>query len=159
MTLKKTLKIASVVIVLLVAVVSVGLYALLDSMCQNTVLSDIPSPDEKYRAITFQRDCGATTGFSTQVSVIRPWWYLRNTTGNLFIADTDHGKAPSGSGGGPEVQVSWLSPSVLSIAYHPHARVFRSESVQGSVSVSYKTLEESASNNSLKADVPDGPRP
>jgi hypothetical protein len=122
-------------------------------MCVNTVLAETSSPDGKYRAITFGRDCGATTSSSTQVSVIRSWWYLRNTTGNLFIVDTDHGKALSGPGGGPDVQVSWVSPTMLSIAFHRNARVFKSESSHGAVSVSYKSLGDSTIDESFGADV------
>ena len=138
----------------LIALASIGLYVLSDSMCQNEVLSDVSSPDGKYRAVTFQRDCGATSGFSTQVSVIRSWWYLRNVSGNVFVADSNHGKAPSGPGGGPVVQVVWLSPSVLSISYHPDVRVFESKSAAGDVSVSYGFIGASAANNSLQARRP-----
>lgn len=135
--LKQALKIVGTGIVVLAVVVAIALYVIADAMCQNEVLSDVRSPDGKYRVITFQRDCGATSDFSTQVSVIPAWWYLRNVSGNLFVADTDHGKAPSGPGGGPDVRVMWMSPSLLSISYHPDARVFKSESAVGSVSVTY----------------------
>jgi hypothetical protein len=40
------------------------------SPCENEVFSDVPSPSGKEHAIVFQRDCGATTDFSFQVSIL-----------------------------------------------------------------------------------------
>jgi invasion protein IalB len=82
MTSRKALKWLGLAILPTGAAITAGIWVLLDSMCGNTVLAETSSPDGKYRAITFDRDCGATTNASTQVSVIRSWWYLRNTTGN-----------------------------------------------------------------------------
>jgi len=54
----------------LVLVSAIGLWLLIDSLfpCGNDVLTDLPSPDGKYKVVVFQRDCGATTGFSTQTT-------------------------------------------------------------------------------------------
>jgi hypothetical protein len=65
-------------------------------MCANDLLTEIPSPDGALKAVVFQRDCGATTSFSTQISILWTNRPLPNETGNLFVADTDHGKAPRG---------------------------------------------------------------
>jgi hypothetical protein len=67
-----------------------------DNMCGNQILSESSSPDRTYRVVVFRRDCGATTGFSTQVSVLKAMQALPNESGNLFIADTDRGEAPIG---------------------------------------------------------------
>ncbi len=37
--------------------------------CGNEILKEVRSPTGKMKGVVFQRDCGATTGFSTQVSV------------------------------------------------------------------------------------------
>ncbi|NUO64271.1 MAG: hypothetical protein HOQ11_17710 [Gemmatimonadaceae bacterium] len=95
--------------------------------CADRMLTESPSPDGSREAVIFERACGATTGFSTQVSVVDAG---RHPTGrgNVFIADTDHGLAPAGPGGGPEVRVRWLGPHTLEVRYHPRARVFQTES-------------------------------
>jgi hypothetical protein len=85
----------------------------------------------------FGRDCGATTDFSTQVSMIEAGAPLSKSAGNLFIADTDHGKIAAGPGGGPAVQVRWLSEDRLEVAYPKGARVFKQEPVRGKVTVEY----------------------
>jgi hypothetical protein len=73
--------------------------------CGNEELQTVTSPDRKRKAIVFQRDCGATAGFSTQISLLQADDKLPKEAGNTFIADTDHGKAPAGTGGGPEVNL------------------------------------------------------
>jgi hypothetical protein len=95
-----------------------------DDMCGNQLLSEVLSPDQVYRVVVFQRDCGATTGFSTQVSVLKAKETLPNESGNLFVADTDHGKAPSGIGGGPEIKISWVGSRSIHLVHHKNARVF-----------------------------------
>ena len=95
-----------------------------DAGCENSVLQDIPSPDGHRHAIIFGRDCGATTGFSTQVSVV-PSVRDAHGGGNVLIADTDHGKARDGQGGGPVVTAHWIDARTLEIQYDSAARVFR----------------------------------
>ena len=57
-----------------VLVLAAGGFLLLRSfgkaMCGNEIFQEASSPDNSYKAVVFQRDCGATTGFSTQVSIL-----------------------------------------------------------------------------------------
>lgn len=39
-------------------------------MCANEIIEEIPSPNKGFKAVIFTRDCGATTGYSTQLSII-----------------------------------------------------------------------------------------
>ena len=92
-------------------VLLLGLTVVLSSgcgLCANDEVVRIPSPDTKFEAVVFQRDCGATTGFSTQVSVVTRGASLPNEAGNVFIADTDHGKATSASWGGQPVDLEMV---------------------------------------------------
>lgn len=112
-------------------VLLLGLTAVLSSgcgLCANDEVVRVPSPDAKFEAVVFQRDCGATTGFSTQVSVVTKGGSLPNEAGNVLIADTDHGKAPSASWGGPPVDLKWSSKRVLKVVTHPDARILHKES-------------------------------
>ena len=97
-----------------------------DYGCANRVISEWPSPDGSRHAVVFERDCGATTGFSTQVSVVAPG-RVPAGGGNIFIADGDHGAVPPGPGGGPPVHVQWLGPRMLEVRYPPRARLFAPE--------------------------------
>lgn len=122
--------------------VTIAIEMMAGGMCQHKVLAVAPSPDGRYRAVIFAGSCGATTDFSTQVPVIRVWWYRGNKSGYLFVADTQHGKAQAGPGGGPLVQLQWLYLATLFIAYNPAARVVKSEPAVADISVTYRLLDD-----------------
>jgi hypothetical protein len=107
--------------------------------CANDQLADRASPNGRWHAVVFQRDCGATTGFSTQVSVLAAGDSLRNEGGNAFTADDDHGAAPAGPGGGPVVTVRWLAPDTLEVRFHPRSRIFTREARVEAVAIRYVT--------------------
>ena len=108
--------------------------------CANRVLSVVPSPNNELQAVVFERDCGATTDFSTQVSVLRRDAPLPNDGGNVLVVDTNHGSAPSGPGGGPEVTVRWVAGDSLTIQFHSRVRIFHQVSVVGTVQVVYSRI-------------------
>ena len=103
----------------------VGCDRFFDDLCGNTVLKSLGSPDRKLKAVVFQRDCGATTGFSIQISVLNAGDPLPNEEGNVFIADSGHGAAPEGPGGGPAVDILWERPRKLLIEHYSGARRFK----------------------------------
>lgn len=139
--MRSILVISAGVILALIAAVGAGQYVLSSSSCANELLAEVASPDGKLKAVVFQRDCGATTGFSTQVSVLAASAIVGTSAGNVFTSDTNHGVAPSGPGGGPVVKVGWRTPSVLVVSHHSAARVFLAESHVGSVTVHYEQLQ------------------
>jgi hypothetical protein len=121
---------------LLLSALSTGCLNLTDG-CGNEILRAHYSPTKQLKAVVFERDCGATTGFSTQISVISANGDLPNEAGNVFVADTDHGKSPSGPGGGPPVEVEWKGESSLNIIYDNRARVFLRKDSQNDVTITY----------------------
>ena len=106
------------------------------SPCGSEVLAEIPAPGGQHRAVVFQYDCGATTGFSTQVSLLGAHESLRGP-GNVFVADGDHGKAAAGPGGGPWVAVEWRGRDTLVVHRDSRARVFRADTLRSGVWVQY----------------------
>jgi len=56
-------------IVLLVGYTRFGYFGFKLFDCDNRVIKDLKSPDGKYSATVFERDCGATTSYVTVVSV------------------------------------------------------------------------------------------
>lgn len=113
----------------------------LPDLCANTVLAEYPSPTGKLKAVVFDRDCGATTDFSTQVSILPSSSSLGNEGGNLFSADTDHRRAPSWKSGGPEVRFIWASDANAELQHHQLARVFRSNASAEGVQVAYSNFQ------------------
>jgi hypothetical protein len=59
---------------------------------------------------------------------------LHSTEPGAFVAETNHGQAASGAGGGPDVAVQWIGPSRLQISHHTQAQTFlRAASLNGVV--------------------------
>ena len=108
--------------------------------CGNNVVTRIRSPDGAYDAVLFDRNCGATTGFSTQISVL-PAGAPADGRGNAFIADTNHDPSMrTGAWHGPWAELAWLSPRHLRIRYVAGARPFTRETAVDDVAISYEPV-------------------
>lgn len=55
----------------------------------NTIVTESPSPDGRFKAIVFRRDSGTTPGLTTQISLLAATETLPNAPGNIFIAPYD----------------------------------------------------------------------
>ncbi len=119
-----------------------ALFALVDlffnSWCGNQVIQKVVAPDERHTVFLFQRDCGATTGFSTQISLYPrdADKNLPNSAGNVFIAE-EKGNGPKGYWHGPLVRTRWLDGNKLEIRYHHTARTFYRQTRLGIVQIKY----------------------
>jgi len=113
---------------------SIWLVACAD-LCENRVLSEIPCPTGDRAAIVFERSCGATTGFSTHVSIVNEFGKLAKSAGNAFVADSDHGKVKE-----MVVTVRWVTRDKLVIRYPAQSRVFKQEAEANGVSVIYEAV-------------------
>lgn len=76
---------------------------------QNTPYQLIPSPDGTQKAVVFERNSGATTGFSTQVSLLPFESVLPDEPGNVLGIDghPDH----------TDITVDWINDKTLRVAY------------------------------------------
>ncbi len=137
----------TVYFVALVIAVVVYFWFFVPDMCANEIISESSSPDGVKRLVMFQRDCGATTGLSTHVSVLSASTPLPNKSGNLYVSDLNHGAAPSG----PAVKVAWVSNQSVVLTYHPMVRVFKSESEVDGVRASYIVQSEYPARRSSMA--------
>ena len=112
-----------------------------ESMCRNEALDERISPDGKLKVVVFQRDCGATTGFSTQASIVGAREAVPKGSGNIFIADTGHGAAPAGKGAGPELRVRWMGSRRVILSHHPAAQVFKADRDHNGVEVVFERFQ------------------
>ena len=69
------------------AAVVTGGYFLMKDMCGSEVYQTVYSPDQRFKAVVFQYECGATTGFSTQISILEAAAMLENEPGNVLGVD------------------------------------------------------------------------
>lgn len=109
--------------------------------CANKVVGTVKAPRGFLQAIIFTRDCGATTSFSTHISIVglmnsEPWG-----GGDVFIADHDHGKVGLSSQNQLSVDMKWVNATTLLIVYPQHARIFKREAKVRGVSVEYQTRD------------------
>jgi hypothetical protein len=84
-------------------------YMFSSDMCGNDIYQEIYSPNRQYKVVVFQRDCGATTGFSTQVSILGATQELSNVSGNILVVDAHPDDA--------NVQVLWKSVQAVEVTY------------------------------------------
>lgn len=97
-----------------------------DPLCENKVKQEIVSPDDSRKAVLFERNCGATTRYSYQISVLPRDAKLPSGPGNTFSSYAEN----------PEVR--WEGDRHLLIKY-PKTSRFRAESSVADVTIRYQT--------------------
>ena len=88
----KRFKTILMTIIIILIVFMAGRYLLdflFEDMCGNDIKQKIPSPNGQNVAYVFERSCGATTGFSPQLSVLNKDDDFQNESGNTFRSDKD----------------------------------------------------------------------
>jgi hypothetical protein len=101
--------------------------------CANETPAEHLSPDGQWKHVSFDRNCGATTGSNLQVSVPPASKSLPNSVANASVADDNHGATRF------VAQSDWISPTKLRITYSPKARIFKRESKVGKIDIEYVT--------------------
>jgi hypothetical protein len=107
-----------------------------ESLCGNRIAQEVASPGGTFRAVVFERDCGATTGFSTQISILPATGRLKNETGNVFVAEGKKG-VPLDSRGAMHITAEWRGDNALIVSYPSAAQVFQKVSDYQGVRVTY----------------------
>jgi hypothetical protein len=116
---------------MLVAAVLDGLDRLSDEMCATTIFDQSASQNGKVKAVLYQVDCGATTGFNRHVSIV-------SVGADLTKKNPELGPSPFALRGMPEVKLAWLSSGHLEVQYPEGANVLRAESKSNGVAIEYK---------------------
>lgn len=99
----------------------------LSPTCVNTIIKASENSSHEFVAVLFERNCGATTGFSTQVSIIHAGQELPGEVGNIYIAD-----------GYPEHNgLTWISTKTLHIGGARYDAYKREEKFMG-VKITYE---------------------
>jgi len=122
------------------ALVSIASLAFVRSA--TDVVDHVSSPDGKWDVVLMVRNGGATTDFSTQLSVVPAGSRLARENaicrpGNVFIADGNHGAVAVDERGLMHIRVVWQSGNEILITYPPNARVFRQERRFQSLNIKY----------------------
>ena len=105
--------------------------------CETTILRAVSDALAQRQAVVFRRDCGATTGFNTQVAILARGDETPDATETVFVIDdTTHA---SGEASILDVDVRWSAGHRLVVTYDPHARVIQQEPASGEVQIEYAT--------------------
>lgn len=107
--------------------------------CENSVAAKVISPNGQREAVMFQRDCGATTGYSTQISVL-DHGDAPTGGGNAFRADDNHGSAAVGEWQGPWADMRWVAPNRLLIRYASKSCIFEQANEVDGVKIVYQQV-------------------
>jgi hypothetical protein len=113
------------VLQILVVIAMLAAVSACDFGCDDEVVSSTSSPSHALSAVVFNRNCGATTGFNTQVSLVRSGT-VPSGAGNTLILD---GSIP--------LKFLWVSESKLQITGLGSAKVFKQEQTVAGVSIAY----------------------
>jgi hypothetical protein len=110
---------SAVIVGLLTLAAAAGLIVMIvetmfGDLCGNEIFQQSRSPDGQHKVVVFLRSCGATTGFSTQVSILpRDEELSDNDSGNTLICSDDFGRQ--------EIKVEWEGDKRLKLFYSGQA--------------------------------------
>ena len=113
--------------VIVLAVIAISGLAGCGDVCDNEPSSSIVSPSGNLKVVVFNRGCGATTGFNTQLSIVQANEALPKEAGNTFIAD---GTVP--------LKIQWQSDAKLLISGVQGQKVFKQEARVRGITVTYE---------------------
>lgn len=96
-------------------------------LCSDTVISTVDSPDHSYTATIYERDCGATTDFVTNVNLQPKYTGPFNPEKGTQILTQE---------GRHEVKATWLANDSLELNY-PFDEVFAQEATWQDVKIKH----------------------
>ena len=107
-----------------------------DDLCTNEVIIKKVNNSKTYKLIHFDRNCGATTGNSNQLSVVSIDEDLDNERGNVFIASSKSGSNLETDRG---VVAKWLNDFTVLVKYEKDITVFKKVNKVGQINIVYES--------------------
>jgi hypothetical protein len=99
-------------------------------MCDNEIFYEALSPGGRFKVIIFQRDCGATTDFSTQISLLPSDAALPNEGGNIFVV--------KGHPRDRNIEIAWMNSTELVIKHTTGLDPYKKEIARKGIRVTYE---------------------
>jgi hypothetical protein len=113
-------------------------------LCENYIYQQAISPNGEYRVVVFQRDCGATTGFSTNLALLGTNEALGQHSGNMLRA--------SGHPDWFDIEVEWQDDTHVTITHNGKWKPSKQKDVLRGVHISYVAASENAMTSSVGQD-------
>lgn len=95
-------------------------------LCGNQESQRTDSPSNNWTAVAFTRDCGATTGFSSQISLIAKGSALPNESGNVLVLEAS-----------VPLHLTWSPSGDLVVHGSGSVKRFKEEGVVSGVKIQY----------------------
>ncbi len=102
-------------------------------VCGETIRTEVKSPDERYVATVFERNCGATTPYVTHVNLRESPEELRASSSGTVVDGEIYTVR-----GQPQLKLTWSSDSSISIETIGGEEILGRESIWKEVKVTYK---------------------
>jgi hypothetical protein len=128
------------ILVSLLAAMYACTHLLWGGMCGNQIIEEIPSPNKEFKAVIFTRDCGATTGYSTQLSIIKISANLENEGGNVLTMSDKTGDGLTSENGGVKVEATWSTDTTITIYLDNRTDFITHVDEINGIKVSYKEI-------------------
>jgi hypothetical protein len=96
------------------------------AICENEISQTVVSPSGNMKAVVFNRGCGATVDFNTQVSLLPASARLPNNGGNVLIVDDT-----------VPLKIEWESDAVVRITGQLDTQILKQEAAVSGVQVAY----------------------
>lgn len=125
--MKFTVKPILITIITILAVFMVGKYlldTLFGDMRGNDIVQKVPSPSGENVAYVFERSCGATTGFSPQLSILDKDADFPNESGNTFRSDKDF-------------SIEWINEKNLKVIYDKSSETYEMDKKVNGIEIDY----------------------
>lgn len=125
-------KLKSIIITLFLLIL-LSILTSCNNICENKLVKQITTSDNKYTAIAFIRDAGATTAFSPQVSLFKVGHNLTDSdTGNIFIGNNSD-----------FIDIEWKNENTLIIKHKcPKEEIHKKEIKLKNINIEYIKLDD-----------------
>ncbi|HEY0712497.1 MAG TPA: hypothetical protein VGF45_07475 [Polyangia bacterium] len=105
--------------------------------CENEEPTSYPSPSGRKKVVLFLRNCGATTPYVTNASVLDADVTLPDAEGNALSVRGAHVPSGAPDGGPPDIVVEWVSDESVRLIAAPGLLVLDRKDRVGNVRVQY----------------------
>ena len=129
--IKKIFKILAIIfgfmIVVFIGLIAIGIYAVRDlgNICINDFFKEYSSPDKTKKVVIYERDCGATTTWNTNISILDYDKQFDDSNENFFsIKGRPSDVAPN---------ITWIDNKNIIIHHKVNGEEIRAENEFGSI--------------------------
>lgn len=105
--------------------------------CERTEVNRVAAPTGDRTAVVFVKNCGATSGYSTHVSLVGPGEAIGNAN-EIFSADGDDGAVPLGPDNALALRLTWPAADRLVIEFPAGTRTFTQRPERGPIKIDYR---------------------